>query len=348
VVGTRVYPAGILGPGETLRLVPLAYRWWGFFGADAYPVDARQRRSSTLWEIFSRLDIPAGVLGWPASNPTRQPLAFAFSDRYFDGDYRAASARPGELVERGVLFRLAAEELDPELLEPLGEPLSYPFLQSLAADAWRNSLADFLLDQRPEVDALFLRLEGLAEVSRRYYGGFAAVYFDGAQDPERQEAARLLATYYRYLDRRLAALAARYSGDRVLAVVSAGGFREARGWRRLAALSRARALTGSRAGGPDGLLLLSGPGIRAGERLPGAELVDILPTLLYSAGLPIARDLDGRVLTGAFESSFLARQPLTFVPSYETLQLEEAPRPGPELMVAPTRRGTATDRPPRR
>ena len=60
-------------------------------------------------------------------------------------------------------------------------------------------------------------------------------------------------------------------------------------------------------------------------------------TLLYSVGLPIARDLDGRVLTAAFESAFLARQPLTFVPSYETLQLEADPRPGPELMVGPTR-----------
>ncbi len=333
VVGDRVYPAGFLGRGETLRLVPLAYPWWGFFGAEAYPVDARQRRSSTLWEIFSRLDIPAGVLGWPASHPTRQPLAFAFSDRYFDGDSRAASARPAELVERGLLFRLEPEELDPEVVEPLGSPLSYPLLQSLAADVWRTSLTDFLLDQRPEVDALFLRLEGLAEVSRRYYGGFAGVYFDGAQDPQRQEAARLLANYYRHLDRQLAALDARYGDDRVLAVISAGGFREARGWRRLAALSGERALAGSRAGGPDGLLLLSGPGIQAGERLTGAELVDVLPTLLYSVGLPIARDLDGRVLTGAFESSFLARQPLTFVPSYETLQLEPAPRPGPELMV---------------
>jgi hypothetical protein len=41
--------------------------------------------------------------------------------------------------------------------------------------------------------------------------------------------------------------------------------------------------------------------------------------VLYGLGFPIARDLDGGVLTTAFESPFLARQPLTFVPSYETL-----------------------------
>jgi arylsulfatase A-like enzyme len=49
------------------------------------------------------------------------------------------------------------------------------------------------------------------------------------------------------------------------------------------------------------------------------RLVDVAPTLLYALGLPVARDLDGRVLTGAFEASFLARRPLAFFPSYEAL-----------------------------
>jgi hypothetical protein len=334
-VGDLVYPAGVLSPGGSLRIVPPGYRWWGFFGGEARPTDAGQRRHSTLWEILSRLDVASGAVGWPAAHPARHPVAYAFSDRYFRGDLLSATARPAELVERGVLFQVDAEEIDPELLEPLGEPLSYPFLQALAADAWRESLTEFLLDQRSEVDALFLRLEGLAEVSRRYYGGFASVQFDGALDAKRQEAARLMVAYYRHLDRFLAHLDSRAGDDRVIAIVSAYGFREPRGWRRITALSADRAITGSRAGGPDGMLLLSGPGIRAGERISQVELVDILPTLLYSLDLPIARDLDGRVLTAAFDASFLARQPLTFIPSYETLRLEETPSPGPELMIEP-------------
>jgi hypothetical protein len=42
----------------------------------------------------------------------------------------------------------------------------------------------------------------------------------------------------------------------------------------------------------------------------------VAPTLLYLSGLPIARDLDGRVLTEALEPALLQRQPLNFVPSY--------------------------------
>ncbi len=51
-----------------------------------------------------------------------------------------------------------------------------------------------------------------------------------------------------------------------------------------------------------GVLLLSGPGVRDGVKLNGATLRDFLPTLLYWEGLPVARDMDGKVLLSAFES----------------------------------------------
>ena len=82
------------------------------------------------------------------------------------------------------------------------------------------------------------------------------------------------------------------------------------------------------------MLLLSGRGIQPGAFVSPAELTDVLPTLLYSLGLPIARDLDGGVLTAAFASGFLARQPLTFVPSYETLAAAEQPAPPPDIVTA--------------
>ena len=61
-----------------------------------------------------------------------------------------------------------------------------------------------------------------------------------------------------------------------------------------------------------------GEGVQPGSIRP-AELVDMVPTLLYGLGFPIARDLDGAVLTTAFGTAFLARRPLTFLPSYEAL-----------------------------
>lgn len=46
----------------------------------------------------------------------------------------------------------------------------------------------------------------------------------------------------------------------------------------------------------EGILIAHGPGIRQGTRVTGADLLDIAPTLLHLAGLPVRAEMDGRVL----------------------------------------------------
>jgi hypothetical protein len=79
-------------------------------------------------------------------------------------------------------------------------------------------------------------------------------------------------------------------------------------------------------------VLISGQGFKRGSILGPIEGVDLVPTLLYSLGLPAARDLDGRIVTDAFIPEFLASQPLAFVPSYERIRgrIETSPITSPE------------------
>src|SRR5262249_38872730 len=49
-----------------------------------------------------------------------------------------------------------------------------------------------------------------------------------------------------------------------------------------------------------GILCMKGPGLRVNERVFGASLLDICPTLLTMFGLPPGRDMDGKVLVTAF------------------------------------------------
>jgi len=106
----------------------------------------------------------------------------------------------------------------------------------------------------------------------------------------------------------------------MLAVVSAYGAAPQGGWRRLwGRMAPGKALGGEFLEAPDGAVLLYGAGIRPGALLTGARLVDLAPTLLYGLGFPVARDLDGRVLTAAFDKEFLAANPVAFFPSYEGL-----------------------------
>ena len=49
-----------------------------------------------------------------------------------------------------------------------------------------------------------------------------------------------------------------------------------------------------------GIFSMAGPGVLEGERIYGANVMDIAPTVLHMFGLPAGRDMDGRVLINAF------------------------------------------------
>ena len=65
----------------------------------------------------------------------------------------------------------------------------------------------------------------------------------------------------------------------------------------------------------NGIFLIKGNGIRAGKEIKGAELIDVSPTILYLMGEPIPSDMDGKVLTGILEPSFLKTNPPRFSPA---------------------------------
>jgi predicted AlkP superfamily phosphohydrolase/phosphomutase len=78
-----------------------------------------------------------------------------------------------------------------------------------------------------------------------------------------------------------------------------------------------RSLTGIHA--MDGIFLAKGAGVRRGERIEGAEIPDLAPTVLYALGRPIPSDMDGKVLLGAFTEAFRAAHPV------ERADVEEGP-----------------------
>ena len=51
-----------------------------------------------------------------------------------------------------------------------------------------------------------------------------------------------------------------------------------------------------------GIIGLYGPGIKKDERIYGASLLDVTPTILTAMGLPVGEDMDGKPLVQAFET----------------------------------------------
>lgn len=63
---------------------------------------------------------------------------------------------------------------------------------------------------------------------------------------------------------------------------------------------------------PDGIVILTGAGIKPGTRLAGASILDLTPTILHTLGLAVPQDLDGRVLSEAFEASSPMARPVAY------------------------------------
>ena len=185
VLDDRVYSAPFLDSDHRLRLAPIgkSVTHWGFLGAPTARVDSQSSDVLTWWEILRRLGVETGIIGWPMTDPAPEGAAFAFSDRFFEGQYGRSSAHPKELAERGTLFRPDPGELDPN--QVLGDEIeSTAALRSaLEQDLWRESLWGFLLEQKPAVGAVFVYLPGLEEASRTYLGAYHAVRFEGRQTP---------------------------------------------------------------------------------------------------------------------------------------------------------------------
>jgi predicted AlkP superfamily phosphohydrolase/phosphomutase len=66
---------------------------------------------------------------------------------------------------------------------------------------------------------------------------------------------------------------------------------------------------------PVGILMGRGPALRKGQTLDRQAILDIAPTLLYSLGVPIPEDFDGRVMESLFDPAYRQNHPVQAGPA---------------------------------
>jgi len=63
---------------------------------------------------------------------------------------------------------------------------------------------------------------------------------------------------------------------------------------------------------PEGIIIAWGENFKNGNKINGAKISDIAPTVLYLMGLPIPSDMDGKVLRDILKDSFLQENKMNF------------------------------------
>ncbi|MDW7772817.1 MAG: alkaline phosphatase family protein [Desulfobulbaceae bacterium] len=90
---------------------------------------------------------------------------------------------------------------------------------------------------------------------------------------------------------------------------------------------------------PEGIFIAGGPGINRGEKLEDLSIIDVTPALLYSLGLEIPSDIEGKLGNGIFEESYLKQHPCrigrpTVSPeAYVALKKADTPSPEEEQLI---------------
>ncbi len=314
------------------------------------PVTAGSRRSPALWDALNAFDVRAGIVRFWGTHPPEKIRGFMLSNHFqrLSREGRASEALfPPDLVELLDERLVAPADVDPALLAGFVD-LSVDLPDD---GAWRRDLVDRALAP----DMTYQRAGAVLRAA--YDPPFFASYFYGLDvvghaftryaRPERfgdvppEEVRRfgqVVERYAAFLGQWVADLEGGLRPGEVLFVVSGYGIEPVPWWRRLLALpGSGPGPSGAHDGAPDGVVFAVGDGIRRGALLERGSILDVTPTVLYLMGLPIARDMEGRVWTEIVDEDFLRQHPVAFIPSYAgvasapvSLPLEEDLPPLPE------------------
>jgi len=289
-------------------------------GASVRPVLGTSRRGKAVWNVLTQAGLRSNVVGWWPSHPA-EPIAGAMVSNHFR-EVAAPYAEPWPVPPESVHPPEMADALGWLRVHP-GEVTGaqvLPFVPALAGTAPDDETARRLAALARFVASAATVQAVTTHLMRHTAWDLTAVYFDGLDHvshgfmkyhPPRlehvDEAAferyrRVVTAAYRWFDALLHRLLDLAGDDTAVVLVSDHGFHSDH--------LRPRALPKLPAGPavehrPYGVVAMRGPGVQRGERVFGAGLLDVAPTVLSLFGLPVGRDLRGRPLVQAFEAPFV-------------------------------------------
>ena len=246
--------------------------------------------SLPLWALFGRVGLSAAVIRWPNETIQFTPPALA-------GEAQRSARTPAPSV---VQRFSGAGNATQRIIRGLGEDMS-----TLAVLRAASRSGEYAVN--------IAALRGLEDAQRAIH------IFSNELAPRSTPKGELVRAYLEQLDSLLGAIARDFP-DHLLIVTSPSGPVAPRLPATPFAVVRDFVIADD-PGADDGFLLMIGPGVTHREHLTAAQSVDLVPTCLYAAGLPVGRDMDGRVLSEAFDDAVLRTNALTLVQTYEAKQL---------------------------
>jgi predicted AlkP superfamily phosphohydrolase/phosphomutase/tetratricopeptide (TPR) repeat protein len=302
--GKRAYKHGIHGFTEPLP-----------DGSGVRPITLLSRQTKAVWNILNQTGHRSLVVGWWPSHPA-EPINGVMVSNHFSQPVSTPDKMPplpAGTIHPGALARSLAE-LRVNPMELTGE-----FLRLFVPDYDQVDQAkDKRLHMLAKIIAETMSVHAAAtELLETQDWDFAGIYYSGLDHfghgfmgyhpprlPRISEAdfgiyRHVIANAYRYHDAMLGTLLNFTNVNTTVILMSDHGFHPDD--------QRPEYIPAEPAGPAVehrhfGILCMKGPGLRVGEPILGASLLDICPTILTLFGLPPGQDMDGKVLLTAFQN----------------------------------------------
>lgn len=298
----------------------------------ARPFSSTSRKSKALWNILSQSGFRSNVINWWASHPAEKingcVVSNLFSGVRFDSDggwqISDGTIHPEHLLNDFAKFKVFPEELTEEHILPFipnaanidqtqDKRLS-GFAKTLADTATTQAIATAVMATQPW-DFMAIYYTGID-----HFGHGFMPYFPPRMPYIKEEDFEMYKDVmdgaYRFHDMMLESLLSQCDDNTTVILCSDHGFHSRE--------SRPLGVPREPAGPAIwhrkyGIFLAKGPGIKQDERIYGASLIDVGPTILSLFDLPIGEDMDGRPLLEIFEQP----RSLATIPSWETVSGED-------------------------
>jgi len=316
-------------------------------GRGVQPITNLSRACKAVWNILNQHDLRSTVIGWWPSHPAEPLRGVTVSDHF----HRAAvpiagktgplreiwplppnSIHPPELAGTLAELRFHPQELLPAMVKPFVPNAASidqekdrrlgGLMKTICECVTMHSAATWLLDHEPW-DFFAVYYDAIDHFSHGFMR-YRAPRQAWISEADFEMYQHVVTEAYVFHDQMLGTLiekARSTAGDDLTVMVASDhGFH--------ADHLRPRVIPDMPAGpaiehSDFGILVVNGPGIQRDNVLFGANLLDITPTLLALYGLPVGADMDGKVLTSAFETP----PPDNRVPSWEDVPGEDGRHP---------------------
>lgn len=309
------------------------------------PVRSVNRKTKAIWNIAAENGRRPAVVGWWATYPAEDVdkgvivsdgLGFhGFGSTARGDDDRGKVHPPSLYSELAVLvppeqqvgydfvsrfIRLSREEYRSEMFDPGRFPRRDPYnpihlFQQYAVTAeGYTAIAEKLLAERPY--ELFLLYYEQVDSFSHLFMKYVEPKLEWVDDEGFARYKNVVREWYRYQDELLGRVLAEIDlEETAVFIVSDHGFKT--GERRI----RSEKTVDVRRAHLDheemGIFLAAGPHIRRGAEVTGASVMDVTPTVLRYLGLPVAQDMDGKVVDEIFEEEFRRRDRIRYIETYE-------------------------------